>query len=131
MPKGDMKTVILAIIFLISFSQIASSEEVTMKHSIDVPTQYSNGRNQEAFEGTSDIERYVRSYEKTWWAVMNKFAQDIKWYPRHDEFICSGTPAAAQGCIDGYEGAVKKVEAFLKDHAANEVQMFLKDHINK
>jgi hypothetical protein len=126
-----MRATILAIIFLTSFCHIASAEDLTMKHRIDVPTEYANGRDQEAFEGTSDIERYISSYEKTWWAVMNKFAQDIKWQPRHDEFICSGTPAAAQGCIDGYEGAVKKVEALLKDHTPNEVRLFLKGHINK
>ena len=126
-----MKTVFFILMFLISFCQIASAEELTMKHSIDVPRQYSNGRDQEAFEGTSDIERYISSYEKTWWAVMNKFAHDIKWQPRHDEFICSGTPAAAQGCIDGYEASVKKVQGFLKDHIPNEVQMFIKDHIRK
>lgn len=69
-----MKTVFLTIIFLASFYQITSAEELTLKHSIHVPTEYSNGRTQEAFEGSSDIERYVSSFEKTWWAVMNKFA---------------------------------------------------------
>jgi hypothetical protein len=126
-----MKIVFLTIIVSALFSQVTSAAELTMKHPINVPAEYSSGRNQEAFEGTSDIECYVSSFERIWWAVMNKFAQDIKLPPRHDEFICSGTPASAQGCIDGYEGAVKKIEDLLKDHAPNEVRMFVKDHIGK
>ena len=88
-----------------------------------------------------EIKRHLKGHQilkdmsarmkKKWWAVINKFAQDIKWHPRHDEFTCSGTAAAAQGCIDGYEAAVKKVEAFLKEREPKKVQMFIKDHIGK
>jgi hypothetical protein len=126
-----MKTKLLLITIIILFAQVASATELTMTHKIIVPQEYANGRSQEAFEGTSDIERYVGAFERTWWAVMNKFAQNIKWQPRHDEFICSGTPAAAQGCLDGYNEAIKKVEGFLKRNKAHEVQKFIKENIGK
>jgi len=44
-------------------------------------------------------------------------------------FICSGTPAAAQGCIDGYDAADKRVKDLLKDHRPDEVQKFIKENI--
>lgn len=123
------RIILFLFLFLNAFCQIASSEELTMKHSIEIPKEYSSGREQEAFEGTSDIERYINAYERTWWAVMNRFAKDIKWHPRHDEFICSGTPAASQGCMDGYEAAVKKVKEFLKGHTPKEVETYIKANI--
>jgi hypothetical protein len=103
-----------------------------MAHKMVVPPEYANGRNQEAFEGTSDIERCIHAFEKTWWAVMNKFAQDIHYKPRHNEFICSGTTAEAQACLlDGYEEAVRKVQGLLETHKAGEVQSFIKKSIAK
>ena len=101
-----------------------------MKHKIIVPAEYANGRNQEAFEGTSDIERYIEAFERKWWAVMNSYAQDIN-NPKDVGFICSGTPAAAQGCNDGYDAADKRVKEFLKDHKPDEVQKFIKENIGK
>ncbi|MDP3297315.1 MAG: hypothetical protein Q8N09_06965 [Thermodesulfovibrionia bacterium] len=101
-----------------------------MKHKIIVPDEYANGRNQEAFQGTSDIERYIEAFERKWWAVMNSYAQDIN-NPKDVGFICSGTPAAVQGCNDGYDAAMKRVAEFLKDHKPNEVQKFIKENIGK
>ena len=99
-----MKIILPIIVAIGTLSQISSASELTMKHKIIVLNEYTNGRNQEAFEGTSDIERYIEAFARKWWAVMNSYAQNIN-NPKDVGFICSGTPAAVQGCADGYDAA--------------------------
>ncbi|MDD5723737.1 MAG: hypothetical protein PHY29_08380 [Syntrophales bacterium] len=127
----EYMTALLLVIIIVSFSQTASATDLTMTHKIIVPQEYAGGRSEEALEGTSDIEDYIGAFERTWWAVMNKFAQDINWQPRHEGLICFGTPAAGQGCFDGHEEAVRRVEGFLKNHEAAAVEKFIKEKIGK
>ena len=101
------------------------------EHQINVPKEYSWGRSQEAFEGTSPIERYVQAYERTWWKVMNAFAYNETNWQRHDSFICSGTPAEAQACIDAYDAATDKIRAWVKTVGENETKELLKKRLNK
>ena len=101
---------------------ISFDEKMSVEHYIDVPQEHSKGRTTEFFEGTGEIERYVSAYERTWWAVLKKYAEDIHWISRHDNFLCSGTPAAAAGCRDGYHAAELRIREYINKYGKEEVR---------
>jgi hypothetical protein len=100
-------------------------------HQIIVPEEFLYGRDQEAFAGTSPIERYIETYERTWWKVMNAFVYKNADWRNHASFICSGTPAEAQACIDSYNAAYAKIDAYIKVTGEENYRKLVKERLNK
>ena len=126
-----MKFTSILIIFLIVLSpSFCLSGDIT-GHQIIVPKEYAYGREQEAFPGTSPIERYIEAYERTWWKVMNAFVYEDEDWKNHSNFICSGTPAEAQACIDSYKAASEKIAAYLKVAGEKEYRELVRKRLNQ
>jgi hypothetical protein len=126
-----MKTIHLFFIALFLASpDISSAGEITV-HSIVVPDEFAWGRSQEAFAGTSPIERYVDTYEKTWWNVMNAFVNDKPDWQNFSNFICSGTPAASQACIDAYDAAFNRINSLLKTTNNEDLKEMIRPYLGQ
>ena len=120
---------ILIAIFLCS-TNYSFAGEIT-GHQIVVPEEFAFGRDQEAFEGTSPIDRYVDAYEKTWWRVMNSFVDGKPDWKNFSNFICSGTPAASQACVDAHDATSKKLESLLKIIEKDKLQAMIKPYLSE
>lgn len=126
-----MKLKYILLVSVFSVMPLASIAGDIVEHPIVVPQEYAWGRSQEPFVGTSPIERYVAAYEKTWWRVMRAFVHGPESWEKHGEFICSGTPAESDACINAYEDARKRIEAWVKLSSEEEVKKIVKKHLSK
>lgn len=120
---------ILIALFLASANHTFAGE--LTGHQVIVPEEFAWGRDQEAFKGTSSIERYVDAYERTWWKVMNAFVDGNPDWQNFSNFMCSGTPAECQACVNAHDAACKKLDALLKITEKDELREMIKPYLGK
>ena len=76
--------------------------------------------------GQAESQRYERAYRAFWWCCVQFRADDLQ---ARCPFICSGTPAAAQGCADGSIAAQTQIDALVvgvgPDNAASQLRSLL------
>jgi len=78
-----------------------------MDHQINAPPQYRSGQNEALDWSYSDIARYISRYDERWWNCIRVRAVDIDAVCLT---MCSGTPAASQGCADGALAASERID---------------------
>jgi hypothetical protein len=66
--------------------------------------------------------RYTKAYEAFWWNCVMVKAKDLH---ARCPFICSGTPAATYGCLDGSHDADEQIATLLKQFSLSIVQAYL------
>ena len=126
-----MKTIASLTSLLFLFSPLYCLAGDITGHQIIVPEEYAWGREKEGSVGTSPIESYIEAYERTWWKVMNAFVYEDADWENHSNFICSGTPAEAQACIDSYKAASEKIAAYLKVAGEKEYRELVRKRLNQ
>ena len=72
--------------------------------------------------GDPEPVRYTKAYEAFWWNCVMVKAKDLH---ARCPFICSGTPAATSGCLDGSRDADEQIASLLKRFSRSRVQAHL------
>lgn len=72
--------------------------------------------------GDSEPVRYTKAYEAFWWNCVMLKAKDLR---ARCPFLCSGTPAASSGCVDGSHNADEQIADLLKRFSRPTVQSYL------
>lgn len=118
------------LIFLVFLAFRVNADADWFEHKIDVPEEFRGGRSVEMV-GTSDIERYVTNYEKTWWKVLRAFySGEYDWRSPEHFSICSGNPAASIACVDGYEAAKKRLNNLILAHGEAKLKEAVGERLN-
>jgi len=73
-------------------------------------------------EPSEDV-RYTRSYEAFWWNCVSLRAATPD---ARCPFVCSGTPAEAQGCRDGAQAAEEGISQLVREHSVERIQAYLR-----
>ena len=78
--------------------------------------------------GQPESVRYTESYEAFWWNCVMLKAEDVD---ARCPFMCSGTPGATDGCMQGGTEAENGVSNLLRKYSVAEVQQYLKSIATK
>jgi hypothetical protein len=74
--------------------------------------------------GESEAERYTRAYEAFWWNCVAVKGDDLG---NRCPFMCSGTPAATEGCTDGAMEAEAEISRLTREFPAARVRAYLSE----
>jgi hypothetical protein len=99
-----------------------------MDHTVDVPNRFRVGRG--AVWVISDAEKYIDSYERSWWACMEDRGININYRCTDDDWIGNGWPSEVDGFRNGYIDANKLIEKNIRKFGREAVQRYLLDKTN-
>lgn len=92
----------------------SSKPKLTLHQIIDVPEEYRYGRGN--VFGTSDYERYLDAYERSFWSCVKNRAENIDYkYTLGDIAGCGWAPAVG-GYQDGYLSAEKLINELIEHY---------------
>ena len=97
----------------------ASEPKITLR--VVVPEEFKHSKL--APNGDPEPVRYTKAYEAFWWNCVMVKAKDLH---ARCPFICSGTPGASYGCLNGSHDADEQIAGLLKRFSPSTVQAYLK-----
>ncbi len=116
------KIIQICAVFLIA--GCTSKPELNLCHKIHVPKEYRYGKGSPY--GFSSYERYLNSYERTFWSCVENRAKDIDYKYTLGDIAGCGWPCAVDGYYDGYIHAEKMINQFVKIYGKEKTQEYLK-----
>ena len=73
--------------------------------------------------GESEAIRYTKGYKAFWWNCVLVKSNDLN---GRCPSLCSGTPAATQGCDDGAKDSENAITELINSHKSGDVKAYLK-----
>jgi hypothetical protein len=104
----------IAVLGLFACATVCAAAEPKLVDRMSVPAKFRN---------MSARGRYTEAYESFWWNCVMVRAGDLK---ARCPSLCSGSPAATSGCLDGGTNASQQIDRLLEKHSDREVQSYLR-----
>ena len=118
-----MLRIVLPGIFIFGASCAHSTSEMSLHHSVRVPSEFQTGRT--AAGSPSDHERYLAAYEDAWWSCVGRFASNIQYETTSEDKWWNGWPAEVAGGWAGCSAAETRIQELKSIFGSETVQRFL------
>src|SRR6266481_4250203 len=103
--------------------------QLTLAHDIRVPKEWRAGATLPVFfiGGTSEIERYISSYDRGWWWCVIHHARDIQFQPECSAYFISGWASETYGWPAGVCDAQARIEQLVRAYGEQRVSDLLSE----
>ncbi|HTH45937.1 MAG TPA: hypothetical protein VMB21_00360 [Candidatus Limnocylindria bacterium] len=98
---------------------------LTLAHHIEIPKLWSAGGGSASSADPDPAGRYADAYERGWWTMVRRFAQDIN-YDDPSPLVMGGWIEEAEGGQTGYVEARDRIEELIRVYGKPRVSKYLR-----
>ena len=114
----------IAAAFVLLFGAVSSADGgLKLQCRVVVPREYRPTSFDPPPNGEPEPIRYTVAYEAFWWNCVSVRAADLR---ARCPFVSSGTPAAAEGAMEGATNAGHKIDQLLEKYPVGAVRRYLR-----
>jgi hypothetical protein len=108
---------------LVVSATLCVAADLKLEYRVRVPREHASTETANTPTGESERDRYKADHEAYWWNCVMVKAERLE---ARCPVVCSGTPAASDGCTDGATSAERQIARLTNEHGAKKVQAYLR-----